>query len=164
MTITLHPGDNRLTLRRLIDEGVRVHSVVTDPPYGLVSIQKRFGKEGSKAARTEKNDGSFNRLSRGFMNKQWDGTGIERDPDFWKLIYDILLPGGYVFAFSGSRTGHWQACAMELAGFIMHPMHGWVFGSGFPKASNAERAIDAYKCTRPGRHYEFRSSERSAAG
>lgn len=142
MTITLHPGDNRLTLRRLIDEGVRVHSVVTDPPYGLVSIQKRFGKEGSKAARTDKNDGSFARLSGGFMGKKWDGTGIERDPEFWQLIYDILLPGGYVFAFSGSRTGHWQACAMELAGFIMHPMHGWCFGSGFPKAHAADKAID----------------------
>lgn len=141
-SITLHPGDNRASLRRLIAQGVRVHSVVTDPPYGLVSIQKRFGKEGSKAARTEKNDGSFARLSGGFMGKKWDGTGIERDPEFWQLIYDILLPGGYVFAFSGSRTGHWQACAMELAGFIMHPMHGWCFGSGFPKAHAADKAID----------------------
>lgn len=126
--VTLHEGDNRESLRRLIDQGVRVHSVVTDPPYGLVSIQKRFGKEGSKAARTEGNDGSFARLSGGFMGQAWDGSGIERDPEFWKLIYEILLPGGYVFAFSGSRTGHWQACAMEMAGFVMHPMHGWVFG------------------------------------
>lgn len=140
--ISLHPGDNRQSLRRLIDEGVRVHSVVTDPPYGLVSIQKRFGKEGSAAARKEGNDGSFARLSGGFMGKAWDGSGIERDPEFWKLIYDILLPGGYVFAFSGSRTGHWQACAMEMAGFVMHPMHGWAFGSGFPKAHNASKAID----------------------
>lgn len=141
-SIKLHPGDNRESLRRLIDQGIRVHSVVTDPPYGLVSIQKRFGKTTAKAARTDKNDGSFNRLSGGFMGKTWDATGIERDPEFWRLIYDILLPGGYVFAFSGSRTGHWQACAMETAGFIMHPMHGWVFGSGFPKAHNAAMAID----------------------
>ena len=140
--IDLHAGDNRITLRRLIDEGVRVHSVVTDPPYGLVSIQKRFGKEGAKNARTEGNDGSFARLSGGFMGKAWDGSGIERDPEFWALIYEILLPGGYVFAFSGSRTGHWQACAMEMAGFIMHPTHGWVFGSGFPKAHAADKAID----------------------
>ncbi|MEH0291822.1 DNA methyltransferase [Agrobacterium sp. CCNWLW71] len=153
-SISLYPGDNRASLRRLIAQGVRVHSVVTDPPYGLVSIQKRFGKEGAAPARREKNDGSFARLSGGFMGRKWDGTGIERDPEFWKLIYDILLPGGYVFAFSGSRTGHWQACAMEMAGFIMHPMHGWCFGSGFPKASNAERAIDAHRCDRPGRHYE----------
>lgn len=140
--VTLHPGDNRVTLRRLIDEGVRVHSVVTDPPYGLVSVQKRFGKEGSAPARKEKNDGSFARLSGGFMGKTWDGSGIERDPEFWALIYEILLPGGYCFAFSGSRTGHWQACAMELAGFIMHPMHGWTYGSGFPKAHAADKAID----------------------
>lgn len=140
--VSLFPGDNRETLRRLIDDGVRVHSVVTDPPYGLVSIRKRFGKEGAAPARTEKNDGSFARLSKGFMNATWDGTGIERDPEFWSLIWEILLPGGYVFAFSGSRTGHWQACAMEQAGFIMHPMHGWVFGTGFPKAHNAAMAID----------------------
>lgn len=129
--IQLFSGDNRESLRRLIDQGVRVHSVVTDPPYGLVSSQKRFGK-----------DGSFARLPGGFMGKSWDATGIERDPEFWRLIWEILRPGGYVFAFSGSRTGHWQACAMETAGFIMHPMHGWVFGSGFPKAHNAAMAID----------------------
>lgn len=140
--ITLYAGDNRATLKRLIEEGVRVHSVVTDPPYGLVSIQKRFGKEGSAAARTQGNDGSFARLSGGFMGKAWDASGIERNPEFWRLIYDILLPGGYVFAFSGSRTGHWQACAMEQAGFIMHPMHGWVFGSGFPKAKNIRDISD----------------------
>ena len=144
-TVTLHAGDNRDTLRRLIDTGVRVHAVVTDPPYGLVSVQKRFAKPGSAAARTDGNDGSFTRLSGGFMGKAWDGTGIERDPEFWRLIHDILLPGGYCFAFSGSRTGHWQACAMEMAGFIMHPMHGWVFGSGFPKAHAADKAIDKAK-------------------
>ena len=143
-SVTLIPGDNRVSLHSLIEQGVRVHSVVTDPPYGLVSVQKRFGKAGSAPARTEKNDGSFARLSGGFMGKAWDGTGIERDPEFWKLIYDILLPGGYVFAFSGSRTGHWQACAMEMAGFVMHPMHGWCFGSGFPKAHAADKAIDKH--------------------
>lgn len=140
--IDIIAGDNRVSLRRLIDDGVRVHSVVTDPPYGLVSVQKRFGKEGAAPARQEGNDGSFARLSGGFMGKQWDATGIERDPEFWRLIWEILLPGGYVFAFSGSRTGHWQACAMEQAGFVMHPMHGWCFGQGFPKAHAADKAID----------------------
>lgn len=142
VNVKLYCGDNRVSLRRLIDEGVRVHSVVTDPPYGLVSVQKRFGKEGAAPASAEGNDGSFARLSGGFMGKAWDASGIERDPEFWRLIWEILLPGGYVFAFSGSRTGHWQACAMEQAGFIMHPMHGWVFGSGFPKAHAADKAID----------------------
>lgn len=140
-TVTLYPGDNRLSLQKLIDQGVRVHAVVTDPPYGLVSIEKRFGKKGAAAARTEGNDGSFARLSAGFMGRTWDGTGIERDPEFWRLIHDILLPGGFCFAFSGARTGHWQACAMEAAGFIMHPFHVWAYGSGFPKAKDVEKEL-----------------------
>jgi len=157
-SVTLHPGDNRRTLRRLIDQGVRVHSVVTDPPYGLVSVTKRFGKEGSAPAK-HGTDGAFARASAGFMGKAWDGTGIERDPEFWRLIHDILLPGGFVFAFSGSRTGHWQACAMEMAGFIMHPMHGWVFGSGFPKAHNAAKHIDALMLHGSARTTDIRRME-----
>ena len=140
-TVTLYPGDNRISLQRLIDDGVRVHSVVTDPPYGLVSIEKRFGKKGAAAARTEGNDGSFARLSAGFIGRTWDGTGIERDPEFWRLIHDILLPGGFCFAFSGARTGHWQACAMETAGFVMHPFHGWAYASGLPKAKDVEKEL-----------------------
>lgn len=135
--IALFPGDNRESLRKLIAQGVRVHSVVTDPPYALTSITKRFGGKSAAPARVDGNDGSFARLSSGFMGKKWDATGIERDPEFWRLIFEILLPGGYVFAFSGARTGHWQAGAMEQAGFIMHPMHGWVYGSGWPKPTYA---------------------------
>jgi DNA modification methylase len=149
-SITLHAGDNRESLRRLIDQGVRVHSVVTDPPYGLTSVVKRFGKEGSAPAK-HGTDGAFSRASGGFMGKVWDGTGIERDPEFWRLIWEILLPGGFVFAFSGSRTGHWQACAMEMAGFIMHPMHGWVYGSGMPKAHNPCPGIDKAMGVKGGR-------------
>lgn len=141
-TITLHAGDNRETLRRLIDQGVQVHSVVTDPPYGLTSITKRFGKGNAAAAKSNGATGVFKRASGGFMGQQWDASGIERDPEFWKLIYDILLPGGYVLAFSSPRTGHWQACAMEMAGFVMHPFFGWTYGSGFPKSHNAAMAID----------------------
>lgn len=142
-TVTLHEGDNREHLRRLIDAGVRVHSVVTDPPYGLVSVTKRFGADGAAPAKFG-SDGAFQRASGGFMGSRWDATGIERDPEFWRLIYDILLPGGYVVAFSSSRTYHRMAVAIEDAGFITHPMLGWLFGSGFPKAHNAAMAIDKH--------------------
>jgi len=33
----------RAILPRLIKQGVRVHSIITDPPYHLQSITKRFG-------------------------------------------------------------------------------------------------------------------------
>ncbi len=149
-SVTLHEGDNRGHLRRLIDEGVRVHSVVTDPPYGLVSVTKRFGGEKAAPAKFG-SDGAFARASAGFMGSKWDGTGIERDPEFWRLIHDILLPGGYVVAFASSRTFHRMAVAIEDAGFITHPMLGWVFGSGFPKAHNAAMAIDKHLGVEGGR-------------
>ena len=49
-----------------------VDSVVTDPPYHLTSIVKRFGKEGSAPAQFG-TDGAFARTSKGFMGKEWDG-------------------------------------------------------------------------------------------
>jgi len=145
-SITLHEGNNRQSLRRLIDQGVRVHSVVCDPPYHLESIQKRFGKEGAAAAQFG-SDGAFQRASKGFHGSKWDGADengvkIAFDPEFWSLVNEILLPGGYLLAFSAARTYHRMAVAIEDAGFIIHPLKGWVFGNGMPKAHNAAMAID----------------------
>ena len=43
-----------------------VDSIVTDPPYHLTSIVKRFGKEGSAPAQFG-TDGAYARASKGFM-------------------------------------------------------------------------------------------------
>lgn len=52
-----------------------------------------------------------------FMNRAFDRTGIAFDPEFWRLVYRALKPGGHVLAFSASRTYHRMACAVEDAGF-----------------------------------------------
>jgi DNA modification methylase len=46
--IKLMLGDNMKSLKELPDNSV--DSIVTDPPYALTSIKKRFGKEGSAPA------------------------------------------------------------------------------------------------------------------
>lgn len=136
-TVRLCEGDANDVLVELAAEGVQVHSVVTDPPYYLESIVKRFGKEGSKAAKAG-TDGRFARQSRGFMERTWDGGDngykIAHDPEFWRRVYNLLLPGGYCLAFSHASTGHHQAVAMEAAGFKMHPFIAWTYHTGFPKA------------------------------
>ena len=38
-------GDCLIEMQRLIDQGVKVDAIVTDPPYHLTSITERFGKE-----------------------------------------------------------------------------------------------------------------------
>lgn len=112
-----------------------IDSCVTDPPYHLVSVVKRFGKEGSKPAKHGK-DGLYSRASKGFMGKEWDGGDISFKPEVWAEVYRVLKPGGHLLAFGGSRTYHRIACAIEDAGFELRDTIQWLYGSGFPKSHN----------------------------
>ena len=53
-------GDCIEEMQKLIDDGVQVDSIVTDPPYHLQSIVDRFGKEGSAPSKFG-TDGAFKR-------------------------------------------------------------------------------------------------------
>ena len=90
-----------------------VDSIVTDPPYEL-----------------------------GFMGKSWDSTGIAFNVDVWQEALRVLKPGGHLIAFSGSRTYHRMAVAIEDAGFEIRDQIMWVYGSGFPKSLNIAKALD----------------------
>ena len=131
---------NMLDMLEVIEPN-SIDSIVTDPPYGLTSITKRFGKEDSAECQYG-NDGSFQRLSKGFMGKEWDGSGIEYNIETWKNCYKVLKPGGYLLAFGGSRTFHRIACAIEDAGFEIRDTIMWLYGSGFPKSHNIGLDID----------------------
>lgn len=78
----------------------------------------------------------------GFMGKSWDSSGIAFDVDMWKDVYKLLKPGGHLLAFSGSRTYHRMAVAIEDAGFEIRDQIMWVYGSGFPKSLNIGKAVD----------------------
>ncbi len=90
-----------------------VEAIVTDPPYEL-----------------------------GFMGKSWDSTGIANNAGMWTEALRVLKPGGYLMAFSGTRTYHRMASAIEDAGFEVRDMIEWVYGSGFPKSLNIGKAVD----------------------
>lgn len=132
---------NMLDVLDTIDEN-SIDSIITDPPYGLTSITKRFGKEGAAPAKYGK-DGSFARLSRGFMGKEWDGSGVEYNIKTWEKCLRVLKPGGYLLAFGGSRTFHRIACAIEDAGFEIRDTIMWLYGSGFPKSMSLSKGLEA---------------------
>lgn len=90
-----------------------IDSIVTDPPYEL-----------------------------GFMGKSWDSTGIANNKEMWAECLRVLKPGGHLLAFSGTRTYHRMASAIEDAGFEVRDMIEWVYGSGFPKSLNIGKAVD----------------------
>ena len=104
-------GDCIEEMKNLPDNSV--DAVVTDPPYEL-----------------------------GFMGKKWDNTGIAYNKEMWAECLRVLKPGGHLLAFSGTRTYHRMAVAIEDAGFEIRDMVEWVYGSGFPKSLNIGKAVD----------------------
>jgi len=137
--VTLHAGDCRVVLAALPDASI--DSIVTDPPYALVSIGKRFGAEGAAPAQVGAT-GAYARASAGFMGKQWDTGETAFAVEFWAQVLRVLKPGGHVVAFGGTRSYHRLACAIEDAGFEIRDQLGWCYGSGFPKSHDVSKGID----------------------
>jgi site-specific DNA-methyltransferase (adenine-specific) len=139
-------GDMRDVLAKLVADGRRVHAVVTDPPYHLLSTVKRFGNTSisddtkySERVRTRAD--AYANMSRGFMGQVWDGGDIAFRPETWRLCFDLLPPGGHLLAFAGTRTYHRIACAIEDSGFEIRDMMAWLYGSGFPKSHNVAKRL-----------------------
>jgi site-specific DNA-methyltransferase (adenine-specific) len=128
-------GDCIEEMQKLIDDGIQVDSIVTDPPYHLQSIVDRFGKKDSAPAQ-HGIDGAFARASKGFLGKEWDGGDIAFRQETWELAMKLLKPGGHLLAFSASRNYHRMAVAIEDAGFEIRDQMMWLYGSGFPKSLN----------------------------
>ena len=146
--VDLINGDCIEEMQRLIDEGVQVDSVVTDPPYHLTSIVKRFGKasidDNTYTSEKVRNgaDGYSRLIRTGFMGKEWDGGDIAFRAETWELALKLLKPGGHLLAFSASRNYHRMAVAIEDAGFEIRDQLMWLYGSGFPKSQGIGKVID----------------------
>lgn len=127
-----------------------IDAIVTDPPYHLLSIVKRFGNPGSAKAQFG-SDGAFSRASKGFMGKEWDGGDIAFRKETWAEFYRVLKPGHQLMAFAASKNSHRLACAVEDAGFTIGTTFLYVYGTGFPKGQDISKMIDA-KITQGNSH------------
>jgi site-specific DNA-methyltransferase (adenine-specific) len=129
--VTVYHGDCVEVMPQLPESSV--DAVVTDPPYDLTSIVRRFGREGAAPAKPEGMGGAFTRLTKGFMGQTWDGTGVAFRVETWAAAWRVLRPGGHLLAFGGTRTAHRMVCAIEDAGFEIRDTLAWMYGSGWPK-------------------------------
>lgn len=138
--ITIYVGDNREVLPHIEP----VHAVVTDPPYGLTQAKRTVPAQANDSPYSRHRVGVNGDVKPvgGFMGKQWDGTGVERDPELWRAISDAMLPGAHLLAFGGTRTYHRMAVAIEDAGYEIRDTLQWLYGSGFPKSHDVSKAID----------------------
>jgi len=111
MSYQILHGNNLEVLPTLPDNSV--DSIVTDPPYEL-----------------------------GFMGKKWDSSGIAYSEELWTECLRVLKPGGFLLSFGGTRTFHRVAVAIEDSGFELRDSIAWIYGSGFPKSLDISKAID----------------------
>jgi DNA modification methylase len=134
MTVRILIGDCLTRMKELPDNSV--DSVVCDPPYHLTTAVK------ATKDLTKVNAPQFRRAAKGFMGQTWDGGDVAFRPETWAEVLRVLKPGGHMVAFSGTRTYHRMAAAIEDAGFEIRDMIAWHYGSGFPKSHDISKAID----------------------
>jgi hypothetical protein len=129
-----------LDYKKQIDssEALPFNAVLCDPPYGLSEpppideiLQAWLSGE-----RYEYNKG-------GMMNHAWDS--LPPGPQIWRALYDITYPGGYLFAFSSTRTADLLSIACRLGGwepFDRIASFAWVQSQGMKKGADISKKLD----------------------
>ena len=131
----LYNEDCMKQMQEMIDDGIQVDSVVTDPPYGIHFMGKDWDKfKGTKVTKSQ----VVTNLGAGMrMTTHKENMDFQKWCNEWAILcLELLKPGGYILAFSSSRTYHHLACGIESAGFEVRDQLMWLYGSGFPKSMN----------------------------
>ena len=154
--IRLFEGDSLDVLRTIPDHTYT--AVVTDPPYGLSAapspwdvlaqwlVDGDFVRTGGRkkapppglselAARFQSTAGPG-----GFLGAKWDA--FVPGPRLWREVFRVCKPGAIVLAFAGTRTQHWMALSLVLAGFEVIDCIGHIQSQGMAKAGTVDKRID----------------------
>ena len=152
MRVEVHVGDCVEVMGGM--ESGSVTEVCCDPPYGLEFMGKEWDRLSmlGVGSRPSSGGGLFateGSKSRGYAGNHHRGDfqGTAFQMQLWHEnwlgeVYRLLPFGGVVKAFSGTRTYHRLAAAMENVGFVEIGLVAWAYGSGFPKSMNVSKAID----------------------
>lgn len=136
--ITLHKGDCRDIMRTYPDQ--HFDAVITDPPYGI-SIK----------------------------GEKWDTAtphGFQAWAQSWgEEAQRVIKPGGYLLAFSATRTYHRLTSGLEDAGFEIRDAMAWIRADGKPAGMDLSSAFDraaGVLAQREGREIERWDTSKSA--
>lgn len=113
--ITLHQGDCRDIMRTLPAD--HFDAIITDPPYGIT-----------------------------FLGEKWDTatpTGFQSWAQSWgEEALRVIKPGGYLLAFSATRTYHRLTSGLEDAGFEVRDCMAWIRADGKPAGVDLSASFD----------------------
>lgn len=152
----IRQGDCISKMKEMADASV--DSVVTDPPYGIDLMSTAgetwdsFGREREYQERGGYNNkGILPGYGRGGTSRQREAYRRKANLSYqewceaWaKEALRVLKPGGHLLSFSGSRTYHRLACALEDVGFEVRDQIMWVYGSGMPKSLNLKGEFEGW--------------------
>jgi site-specific DNA-methyltransferase (adenine-specific) len=126
-----------------------IDSIVTDPPYGISFMGKAWDNARMLAKgvqgldHTKDNSRSANQHAGTYDTSYNAGLSFQQFSCEWaKEAFRILKPGGHLLSFSSARTYHRMTAGIEDAGFEIRDQIMWLYGSGFPKSLNIDKAID----------------------
>jgi len=112
-----------------------VDTIITDPPAGIA-----------------------------FMGKEWDKDKGGRDKwiewfgQVMSECYRVAKPGVTALVWALPRTSHWTALGIEAGGWVIKDCIYYMFGSGFPKATDISKQLDkGHKRKVIGRNPNFRN-------
>jgi DNA modification methylase len=129
-------GDCMEILKEIPDNSI--DTVITDPPYGLSNHpEPTIRKTLSKWLNGEDD---YTPKTKGFMDKSWDA--FVPPPAVWKEVFRVMKPGATILVFAGSRTYDLMTISLRLAGFEIKDTLMWLYGCGFPKATDISNQIE----------------------
>ena len=129
----LYYDDTMLRLRKLIDDGIKVDGIFTDPPYKVIT----GGKNGAKG----KPSGILSE------NKQLMKT-IPKFSEWIPLCYEILNDNSHIYIMSNFKNQLEIQTEILKAGFKLHNMIIWKKNTANPNKwymKNIEYIIFGYK-------------------
>ena len=137
-----------------------IDAVVTDPPYGIGFMGKKWDTFSPDRARASKafaighgdkgrKDGINPNLRGRRQSPAMSSSQIEYDrslsgqrgfqswTEVWaREIMRVLKPGAHLLVHGAPRSFHRMTCGIEDAGFEIRDCLVWMFGQGFPKSHN----------------------------
>ncbi|RXG65806.1 site-specific DNA-methyltransferase, partial [Candidatus Atribacteria bacterium 1244-E10-H5-B2] len=141
-----------------------IDTIITDPPYGLEFMGKEWDKFGNRKQWDSGTIVDFQKIQREDIYKK---KGFKQLPvfrgfhkqdllNYYEFVFNwatealrVAKPGATLLCFGGTRTYHRLACAIEDAGWILKDCIMWLYGSGFPKATDIGKQLQKQSGKKP---------------
>lgn len=119
--IRLYNGDCLEVMNKLIEKGIKVDAIITDPPYKLTG-----------GGRTTKKNIQFNTVSETVL-KNGKFFDIPKFKDWAKRCYDILNDNTHAYFMTNTKNLYEMLGELQNVGFKLHEILVWNKGMHTPQ-------------------------------